>query len=133
MTQESMTEIVERQEFILKWNESAENAKNLSDDDLIARIESLKKAIRMLRVEKEALDTEADSRGKMRKETQKLIDSKYTSPIVDAERRRQEKSGTNKVDKALKTLMSTFNIGEDEARKRLGTLYQKAGEVKKDA
>lgn len=130
MTTENLQEQSDKQEFILKWNEVAESATNLDDDTLLARIESLKKTIRLLRVEKEALDTEADKRGKVRKETQKLVDSKYTSPIVDATRRREEGKTVGKVDKALQTLMSTFGITETEARARLGTMYQRGAEKK---
>lgn len=131
MTQENAQINAEKQEYILKWNETAENVKNLSDEDLVARQEALKKAIRLLRVEKEAGDTELDGRGKRRSETQKLIDGKYESPIVDAERRRQEKGGVNKVDKAIQTLMSTMGLTETQARERLGNIYQKVADVKK--
>lgn len=130
MTQENLQANAEKQEYILKWNETASAAKDLSDDDLLSRIESLKKTIRLLRVEKEALDTEADGRGKKRSEAQKLIDNKYTSPIVDAERRKQEKGSVNKVDKAIKTLMTTMGLSETQAREKLGGLYQQA--AKKD-
>lgn len=131
MTTENQLETAEKQEFILKWNEVAQSASELDDDALLSRIESLKKQIRLLRVEKEALDTEADSRGKVRKETQKLIDGKYTSPIVDAMRRKDEVHKISKVDKALQTLMSTFGITETEARAKLGNMYQKSAEAKK--
>jgi hypothetical protein len=130
MTTENMQANAERQEFILKWNEVASAAQSLDDDALFERIETLKKTIRLLRVEKEALDTEADSRGKKRSETQKLIDNKYTSPIVDAMRRKEEKGNVGKVDKAIKTLMDTMGMTEAQAREKLGTMYQKAAEKK---
>ena len=129
MTIENQQEQADKQQFILKWNEVAESASALSDDDLLARIESLKKSIRLLRVEKEALDTEADSRGKVRKETQKLMDGQYTSPIVDAMRRKDEVTKVSKVDKALEALMK-LGLSETDARKQLGTMYQKSADKK---
>jgi hypothetical protein len=131
MTQENMQANAERQEYILKWNETATAAQTLTDDVLFERIEALKRTIRLLRVEKEALDTEADSRGKKRAETQKLIDNKYTSPIVDAQRRKEEGKAVGKVDKAIQTLMNTMGLTEAAAREKLGNMYQKTAELKK--
>lgn len=103
------------------WNTRAAEVLNLSDDEIIARIQQYKAQLQDLKVTIEASETELERRGRKKRNAQFETDLKFDNKgaIQDVEERaKAAKKSVKSIDGAIQALMS-LGLSEEDARAKL--------------